>query len=133
MDEVNEACRMGMKALERTRWIPCSERLPDLKPQKAGIGLDYTGFAATEKGENRMKITLDIPDGMIGGFLNGVMNTRNGPRFVSYPMDSDDMRDGAEIKLPREEQKHGQLALYLSAKEAEKKRIAKKKGGAENG
>lgn len=23
-------------------WIPCSERLPDLKPQKAGIGLDYT-------------------------------------------------------------------------------------------
>ena len=29
MDEVNEACRMGMEALERTRWIPCSERLPD--------------------------------------------------------------------------------------------------------
>lgn len=28
LDEVNEACRMGMKALERTRWIPCSERLP---------------------------------------------------------------------------------------------------------
>lgn len=29
MDEVNEACRMGMEALERTRWIPCSERMPD--------------------------------------------------------------------------------------------------------
>lgn len=29
MDEVNEACRMGMKALERQRWIPCSERLPE--------------------------------------------------------------------------------------------------------
>lgn len=28
MDEVNEACRMGMEALERTRWIPVSERLP---------------------------------------------------------------------------------------------------------
>ena len=42
IDPVNEACRMGMEALERTRWIPCSERLPDLKPQKAGIGLDYT-------------------------------------------------------------------------------------------
>lgn len=28
MDEVNEACRMGMEALERTRWIPCRERLP---------------------------------------------------------------------------------------------------------
>lgn len=27
IDEVNEACRMGMEALERTRWIPCSERL----------------------------------------------------------------------------------------------------------
>lgn len=30
MDEVNEACRMGMEALERTRWIPCSERLPEV-------------------------------------------------------------------------------------------------------
>lgn len=29
IDEVNEACRMGMEALERTRWIPCSERLPE--------------------------------------------------------------------------------------------------------
>lgn len=28
MDEVNEACRMGMEALERMRWIPCSERSP---------------------------------------------------------------------------------------------------------
>ena len=28
MDEVNEACRMGMEVLERQRWIPCSERLP---------------------------------------------------------------------------------------------------------
>ena len=29
MDEVNEACRMGLEALERTRWIPCSERPPE--------------------------------------------------------------------------------------------------------
>ncbi len=29
IDPVIEACRMGMKALEQTRWIPCSERLPD--------------------------------------------------------------------------------------------------------
>lgn len=36
MDEVNEACRMGMEALERARWIPCSERMPDLIPCKAG-------------------------------------------------------------------------------------------------
>ena len=33
MDEVNEACRMGMEALERTRWIPCSERLPEKNDQ----------------------------------------------------------------------------------------------------
>lgn len=30
LDEVNEACRMGMEALERMRWIPCSERLPEM-------------------------------------------------------------------------------------------------------
>ena len=29
LEEVNEACRMGMEALERTRWIPCSERMPE--------------------------------------------------------------------------------------------------------
>ena len=29
IDPVNEACRMGMEALKRTRWIPCSERLPE--------------------------------------------------------------------------------------------------------
>lgn len=29
IDPVNEACRMGMEALERMRWIPCSERPPE--------------------------------------------------------------------------------------------------------
>lgn len=29
LDEVNEACRMGMEALKQTKWIPCSERLPE--------------------------------------------------------------------------------------------------------
>lgn len=29
LEEVNEACRMGMEALERSKWIPCSERLPE--------------------------------------------------------------------------------------------------------
>ena len=33
VDEVNEACRMGMEALERTRWIPCSERMPEKNDQ----------------------------------------------------------------------------------------------------
>ena len=62
-------------------------------------------FAAMEKGENRMKITLDIPDGMVCGFLNGVIATLGGMNMVSYSLDSDDLHDGAEIKLPREEQK----------------------------
>lgn len=33
IDPVNEACRMGMEALERMRWIPCSEqnKIEDLK------------------------------------------------------------------------------------------------------
>lgn len=30
IDPVIEACRMGMEALERTRWIPCSERMPEI-------------------------------------------------------------------------------------------------------
>ncbi len=61
LDEVNEACRMGMEALERTRWIPCSERLPEDRQdvlcwyqyfrygnynrlwQTYGIGFQYNG------------------------------------------------------------------------------------------
>lgn len=49
-----------------------------------------------------MKITLDIPDGMACGFLNGVVETRSGLTMVTYALDSDDLHDGAEIKLPRE-------------------------------
>lgn len=29
IETVNEACRMGMEALERTGWIPVTERLPE--------------------------------------------------------------------------------------------------------
>ena len=61
--------------------------------------------AATEKGENRMKITLEIPNGLCGCFLTGLVQTRPGLTMVCYPLDSDDLHDGAEIKLPREEQK----------------------------
>lgn len=38
IDPVNEACRMGMEALERTRWIPCSERMPE--PGKRVLATD---------------------------------------------------------------------------------------------
>ena len=66
-------------------------------------------FAATEKGENRMKITLDIPDGMVYGFLNGVVEIRVRLTMVTYALNSHDLHDGAEIKLPREEQKNGSV------------------------
>nr|DAK68972.1 MAG TPA: Protein of unknown function (DUF551) [Caudoviricetes sp.] len=33
MGEVNEACRMGMEALKQTKWIPCSERLPEAETE----------------------------------------------------------------------------------------------------
>lgn len=49
-----------------------------------------------------MKITLDIPDGMVCGFLNGVVETRSGLTMVTYSLGSHDLHDGAEIKLPRE-------------------------------
>lgn len=47
MDEVNEACRMGMEALERTRWIPCSLRMPEVGEEvlvysrSSGMAADY--------------------------------------------------------------------------------------------
>lgn len=47
LDELNEACRMGMEALKRTRWIPCSERLPEAGAEvlvfsrSRGIAVDY--------------------------------------------------------------------------------------------
>lgn len=49
-----------------------------------------------------MKITLDIPDDMVCGFLNGVVKTRSGLTMETYALDCDDLHDGAEIKLPRE-------------------------------
>ena len=29
LEPVNEACRMGMEALERSRWIPVGEKMPE--------------------------------------------------------------------------------------------------------
>ena len=50
-----------------------------------------------------MKITLDIPDGIIAGFFNGVEAEGYIMKLVSYQLDSDDLKDGNCIKLPREE------------------------------
>lgn len=52
-----------------------------------------------------MKITLDISDGIIAGFFNGVEITGYGMQLVSYQLGSDDLKDGNCVKLPREEEK----------------------------
>ena len=49
-----------------------------------------------------MRITLDIPDGIICGFFNGVEHTNTGLQLVSYQLSSDDLTDGNAVKLPRE-------------------------------
>ena len=49
-----------------------------------------------------MRITLDIPDGIICGFFNGVERTNEGLQLVSYQLSSDDFADGNTVKLPRE-------------------------------
>ena len=49
-----------------------------------------------------MRITLDIPDGIICGFFNGVERTNVGLQLVSYQLSSDDLTDGNTVKLPRE-------------------------------
>jgi hypothetical protein len=47
LDELNEACRMGMEALKQTRWIPCSERLPKLIKNDLGVEYSETVFVLT--------------------------------------------------------------------------------------
>ena len=49
-----------------------------------------------------MKITLEISDNVICGFLNCVEYTASGMQMVSFQLGSDDMKDGKTIKLPRE-------------------------------
>lgn len=50
-----------------------------------------------------MKITLDIPDGMRCAYLCGVVDDLEGYLKMScYMLESSDLHDGAEIKLPRE-------------------------------
>lgn len=51
-----------------------------------------------------MKIVLDIPNGIIAGFLNCIEVTDCGMQLVSYQLGSDDLKNGNCIKLPREQQ-----------------------------
>jgi hypothetical protein len=50
-----------------------------------------------------MKITLDIPDGIVCAFFNGVKHEGYSMSLVSYQLGSDDLVDGNVVKLPRED------------------------------
>ena len=61
--------------------------------------------AGTMPGKGKtMKIILDIPDGAICAFLNGVRYTNTRMEMFSYQLGSDDLVDGKETKLPREKE-----------------------------
>lgn len=48
-----------------------------------------------------MKITLNIPDGVICAFFVGIEHTRSGLQLVTYPLSSDDLADGKTVQFPR--------------------------------
>ena len=50
-----------------------------------------------------MKITVEISDNCICGFLNLVEFTGIGMQMVSFQLGSDDLVDGKTTKLPRKE------------------------------
>ena len=51
-----------------------------------------------------MKITLEIPDGVICAFLSGVQHgSTSNLEMFSYQLCTDDLVDGKETKLPRKE------------------------------
>lgn len=45
-----------------------------------------------------MKITLDIPDGMICAVFNGVQRIEGGLQLVSFQFSTDDLQDGNILK-----------------------------------
>lgn len=49
-----------------------------------------------------MKITLEISDNMLCAVFNGVDYQDGGMTMVSFSLATDDLKDGAVIKLPRE-------------------------------
>ena len=50
-----------------------------------------------------MKIILNIPDSVMCIFLNGLQHVNEGIEMFSYQLDSGDLVDGKETKLPRDE------------------------------
>lgn len=72
IDPVNEACRMGMEALELTRWIPCSERLPE----KAGFylvatprGIEIMEFSSGDKRYRETPCFVSEALGKVSGYV----------------------------------------------------------------
>lgn len=72
IDPVNEACRMGMEALERMRWIPCSERLPE----KAGFylvatprGIEIMEFSSGDKRYRETPCFVSEALGKVSGYV----------------------------------------------------------------
>ena len=77
-------------------------------PEWHGGKVVYQGYPVYKnlrlKGASVMKITLDIPDGIVAGFFNGVEVTAHGMQLVSYQLSTDDLKDGNTVKLPREQE-----------------------------
>ena len=52
----NEAISMAIEALERQRWIPCSERMPE---EREWIGTKHFGTTISDE----VYVTFEAPDG----------------------------------------------------------------------
>lgn len=82
-DEAAEACRMGMEALERTRWIPCSERLPE----KAGFylvatprGIEIMEFSSGDKRYRGTPCFMSEALGKVSGYVTHWMPLPEPPK-----------------------------------------------------
>lgn len=67
IEPVNEACRMGIEALKRQRWIPVTERLPE--PEMKVLVLDRHGHMMdrTMRQLPTDKTPVFRPDGLMPG------------------------------------------------------------------
>ena len=83
LDEVKEACRMGMEALERARWIPGSARLPE----KAGFylvatprGIEIMEFSSGDKRYRETPCFVSEALGKVSGYVTHWMPLPEPPK-----------------------------------------------------